>query len=228
MQKIKNFLKLPELEDFYDYEKPIHFVIVAVYLLIMISMILLSSNPERLAPVIIPLIFVVTAFLYRRVLIHDIKIFGKNIGRYVVEVVLGFLMVNFLMVQGNRIPHWLGAGNAPNQLAVQDMFWQAPILGAFAIAIAAPIAEELVFRRAIKGMTNSKILYYALSAVLFGVAHIVVDFSFPTSFVFLAGYALVGLGFAYLYDSSKNIWVPIFVHLINNTLGVIMIIVSGQ
>jgi len=221
--KITKFFKPSILEDFYDYKKSTHLIFFTIHIIIVILM-LLSSN-HIIVFTGIPLMLMVLIYLYRKVLIHDIKVFGKHWEKYVVFVLLGFIFVTVLNASGALITTGL-VGSAPNQDAVISAFWQTPILGAFYIAIAGPISEELIFRRAIKGMSKNKLLYYFLSVSLFAFMHIIVDFSFPQSFAPIFGYALPALGFAFLYDKSNNIWCPIFVHILINTLAVIGILLA--
>jgi len=223
MKKIDDFFKLPVLEDFYDYRKSVHFAFFAVYAVVMFSFMTFSPNPANATLIAAPLMFFILLYLYRKVLLNDIKLFKKHYEQYITFSLAGAVLIIALNFLGNFINVWI-EGAAPNQDAAVEAFWRSPILMAAYITIVVPISEELMFRRAIRGMTKSKLVYYSLSALLFGLAHIIINFEFPYSFAFIFTYALPGLGFAFIYDKSKNIYCPIFTHLIINVMSVIGLI----
>ena len=226
MKQYSKILKLPILEDFYDYKKSVHLTIIAVYILILLLVTTLSPNPMRMAFFVTTPMLFAKLLLFRKVLLNDITIFIKHLKRYIPFVLVGGVLTVALNVLGGIISSLLGADNAPNQVAAELAFWQTPFLGFFALVIVAPIAEELVFRRSIKVMVKNKIFYYFLSALLFGVAHIFIDFTFPYSFAFIFPYIFAGLGYMFIYDKSNNIWCPILAHLLSNALGVIILLLS--
>lgn len=82
----------------------------------------------------------------------------------------------------------------------------------FCVALLVPISEELLFRgiilshlRQSRGVTQAIII----SSLLFGVLH-GLDFIGATVFGYLCGW---------LYEKYKNLWIPIFLHGINNSLA---------
>ena len=93
---------------------------------------------------------------------------------------------------------------------------QPAILLIITVGIIGPIAEEFIFRWMIFG----RIRYYygskwaiLFSGLMFGVYH-----GNMTQFIFCS---VVGFAFAYLYDKSGNIWVPIASHMAVNLFGII-------
>lgn len=221
MEKTR-FFKLPIFPNFFDYKPLVHLAIFAVYFAVTVLMII---SETRFAFVIICAMAVASVILYRKVLLHDLRIFTKHLGRYALFTLLGLVGVFVLMTLAGTFITAV-AGTAPNQALSEILFQQTPILGAIAITIAAPVLEELMFRRAIFGMVKSRVLFYVLSSLLFGVAHIIVGFQFPSSFLFLLGYTLPGLAFAFLYERTKNIWVPTLVHVLINSLAILMILLE--
>ena len=226
MQKIREYFALPNVEDFYDHKKSIHIIIIALFVIAMFLMLTVPNYPERVIPMITPFIFMTLLFVYRKVLLNDIKLFGKYWVKYLAIVVQGFLLLFLFANVGGMITGLFDVDMAANQEAVNAAFREMPFVAGLYIALTGPIIEELAFRRAIQGAVKNRVLYYLLASIIFGVLHTVVDFSFPTSFAHLPSYALMGFGFAYIYRWSKNIWCPIIVHVIWNSLGVIMIAIS--
>lgn len=83
----------------------------------------------------------------------------------------------------------------------------------FVMALIPAIGEELLFRGVIQKLLYSFNVHFAIwvSAFLFATLHQQITTLFPIM--------LMGAIFGYLYYWTKNIWIPIFIHLINNTLS---------
>lgn len=100
--------------------------------------------------------------------------------------------------------------------AAMQFSGQPIILLILTVVILGPIAEEIIFRWMIFG----RIRYYfgskwaiLLSGLMFGIYHMnMIQFVFAT---------FLGIGFAYLYDKSGNIYITIIAHMIINMIGII-------
>lgn len=108
-------------------------------------------------------------------------------------------------------------------IMLPDSIW-AQILGAIAVAVVAPVAEEVLFRGTIlpeqrrSQMTIGAIL---LNGILFSSMHLN-----PVAFVSLA---LVGCYFAHVTVRSESIWGAILGHgILNLVNGVILIRIAGD
>lgn len=88
----------------------------------------------------------------------------------------------------------------------------------FIVALIPAIGEELLFRgvllRLIKELTNSVHLAVVISALLFSAIHLQFYGFFPRF--------LLGLILGYSFVFTQNLWVPIFLHFINNASSVII------
>ena len=86
------------------------------------------------------------------------------------------------------------------------------------VAFIPAIGEELLFRgvilRLVKEMTKSLHLAVIISAVIFSAIHLQFYGFFPRF--------LLGLLLGYSFVFTQNLWVPIFLHLINNASSVII------
>ncbi len=91
-------------------------------------------------------------------------------------------------------------------------------LNLFIVALIPAIGEELLFRgvllRLLKEMTNSVHLAVIISALLFSAIHLQFYGFFPRF--------LLGLILGYSFVFTQNLWVPIFLHFINNASSVII------
>jgi len=88
----------------------------------------------------------------------------------------------------------------------------------FIVALIPAIGEELLFRgvllRLTKEMTKSTHLAVIITALLFSAIHLQFYGFFPRF--------LLGLILGYSFVFSQNLWVPIFLHFVNNASSVII------
>jgi len=95
---------------------------------------------------------------------------------------------------------------------------QGLILNLFIVALVPAIGEELLFRgvllKLIKDITHNVHWAVIISAILFSAFHL-------QFYGFLPRFAL-GLMLGYLFVITNNLWVPIFIHFINNAAAVIV------
>ena len=227
LEKDKRWFKLPILGNFNDYSYSTHLIIFSSYITINALILTLSTNPmvhKFIAD--IPMFFILL-YLFRKILINDIKIFKDNLKKYIPFTLFGFVLIFVLMFFSSALEFnidGVSMGASPNQEIAASAFSQMPLLGAFAIIIIAPLLEELIFRRSVKILVKNKFLYFFLSAFLFGMAHLLIGFTFPASFIFIIPYFIGGLGWAIMYHKSNNIWCAIIPHLLSNLIAAIQML----
>ena len=93
----------------------------------------------------------------------------------------------------------------------------------FAAVIIAPFCEEVFFRGFVfPGLRHGMSLVWAIiiSSLLFGVAHADPG-SFPVLFV-------IGLALAFLRWRTKSIWPCIMLHILNNGIAALVIVLTMQ
>jgi len=91
-------------------------------------------------------------------------------------------------------------------------------LNLFVVALMPAIGEELVFRgviqRHLQGWTKNGHVAVWITAIIFSAVHL--EF-----FGFLPRFVL-GLMLGYLYLYTRNLWVPVFAHFVNNASSIII------
>jgi membrane protease YdiL (CAAX protease family) len=124
--------------------------------------------------------------------------------------------------------------NNANDDLVGGMIKNHPVIMSLMVCIHGPIIEEILYRYTAFGILYKKnrFLAYLVSALLFGLQHVIVAAVWggnPIQFLNMPGYIISGIIFAFLYSKSKTLAVPIFVHMIGNTLGTLLMFLSfGQ
>ncbi len=86
------------------------------------------------------------------------------------------------------------------------------------VGIVAPIVEETFFRGVLYGYLRTRmpiVLAVTVSAVIFSAVHV-----YP---ILLPALFVVGLILAAVYEWTKSLWIPILLHMMQNSLAVIAI-----
>lgn len=168
------------------------------------------------------IIFIITIILMKNEFVLGIKpLKQKSAYQNIMDVFLGCIIVYASMYIGAEITKILGgSGTSDNQSSIVEIFRKP--LGALMIpvmCVLGPIVEELVFRGAIQGglerLKVPRILCVAVAGTLFGLIHVMN----AGDYVQLPSYLITGLGFGFIYYRSKNIYVPISVHIIWNSIS---------
>lgn len=167
--------------------------------------------------------------IYRKTLKEDFKKFTKNFGEYsdiaIKYWILGFIAMiisNYIII--NLFPVKL----ASNEQGVREIISSIPLISFFSICIFAPIAEELIFRKAFKDCFKDKWIFILISGLVFGTLHVIGSFNSLYDFLYIIPYSSLGIAFALIYYKTNNIYSSIFVHCMHNTILVILnILVSG-
>ena len=102
--------------------------------------------------------------------------------------------------------------------------FEVPVEAFITVCILAPLLEELIFRGLLlRGLLNNNVnpwLSIILVALLFGTAH----FN-PWQFM---GAGFLGFIFGFIYWRTKDLWICIFLHFLNNALSFIVSMQQGD
>lgn len=143
---------------------------------------------------------------------------GIDISQTAVWVVFGVFMAYATQIIASLIEvKVLGIKtSSQNTAAIMEFTRQIPLF-AILTTIVAPVLEEIVFRKIIFGSLYKKTNFFiagVISAIIFGIVH-----GEPKHLLI---YASMGFVFAYLYIRTKTLLTPILVHIILNTITVIV------
>ncbi|NLC41951.1 MAG: CPBP family intramembrane metalloprotease [Erysipelothrix sp.] len=122
-----------------------------------------------------------------------------------------------------------GSDSVANQELIEAEMLAAPIITFITTVILAPFIEEFAFRYSLMNVTSKKknvqILWWVISSAIFAMMHMVASLESGNlnELWFFFQYFSMGLIMGHSYLSSKNIWVPITVHLLNNGIGVLLV-----
>lgn len=169
------------------------------------------------------IIFFIFFIIYRKDLKNDIKNFWKNKEEYMDTGIRYWIIGLIIMFATNYILNIvLKAGGANNEKTVQTMIKAFPLLMFIDAGILAPFNEEIVFRKTLKDIFKNKWLFIILSFLLFGGAHVIGSSKTLIDYLFIIPYGALGASFAYAYYKTDNIFTSISLHMIHNTILILL------
>ena len=171
--------------------------------------------------VVIPILFVALHILiidYKRK--KEDRTFGSKIALFI-----GIFYATSVLV--GIIARLIYESDSTNQEAITSILKAnglSTIMMIIAAVIIGPVVEELVFRFSIFELIKNKWIAFPVSAVLFGLIHVLSsNVSFIQMIALLLPYSASGVVFALAYEkSNRNIWLPITIHSITNLASVVI------
>jgi len=168
---------------------------------------------------------------------HDIlfdykeaKAKGKDL---IIPVILGYAYVWAGNLISNALSTFiassynLNVSESVNQRAIISAVTSSTgILMIISAVFIGPIIEELVFRKALFGLIKNNTVALLVSTVVFGLIHVVGEASLAEALVNGVAYFVMGFVFGFIYlKSDRNIIVPTIVHILNNGVSILFILI---
>lgn len=206
-----------------DVVKSFFFLIIFPFIMFVLpSYSFFSKIPSILVYV---LILSLVLIFYFRELKDNFIIFAKNFKTYLPFIIKRYLIMLGVMVLV-AIPIILlnNGETSANQTMVNALFKKIPIQALILSTIYAPFVEESVFRLSLSKLFSNKTLFIITSGFLFGSLHVIDKFTSLTDLLYVFQYAALGMCLAKAYADSKNIFVSISMHFIQNFLAAILVL----
>lgn len=164
----------------------------------------------------------IIVYIYRKDFIPNFKNFIRNIKDFFNKYIrYWFLMLGLMILSNYIITMFTTTITSENQQTIIDTLGKAPIYTLFVTVLVAPILEELVFRISFRKIfAHTNFLFIFFSGLFFGGMHVLGTLENLVDLLFIIPYSIPGFIFAYLYSKTKNICVPIMLHLLHN--GIMM------
>ena len=185
------------------------------------------------------LVYVVLAlygsFLFKDRLIQQWNEIRKTKRKFFFGVLKGWLFLILMTVAFDFISGMLRQflaldGQGLNQSNIQSTFQEQPLLIAVFACIIGPLVEELFFRQLLLHYLQNKLstwLSILLVGLVFALTHMHnVSLS---EWIGAVGYLGGGLAFSIIYVKEKeNIYYPLLVHMLGNSLNFIILVISSM
>ena len=185
------------------------------------------------------LVYVVLAlygsFLFKDRLIQQWNEIRKTKRKFFFDVLIGWLFLILMTVVFGFVSEMLRqffglVGQGLNQSNIQSTFQEQPLLIAVFACIIGPLVEELFFRQILLRYLRKSLATW-LSVFLVGLAFALTHMhSLSLSeWIGAVGYLGGGLAFSIIYVKEKeNIYYPLLVHMLSNSLSLIILAISSM
>ena len=185
------------------------------------------------------LVYVVLAlygfFLFKDRLIQQWNEIRKTKRKFFFEVLKGwlllFLMTILFALLSEILKQVLGlSGQGQNEASIQSAFKEQPLLIAVFACVIGPLVEELFFRQTLLRYLRKSLptwLSIFIVGLAFALTHMhSLDLSeWINAIYYLGG----GLAFSIIYVKEKeNIYYPLVVHMLGNSLPLIILVISSM
>ena len=181
------------------------------------------------------------------ILIDDLKKDTLRIRQDIKQILIWALIGLGVMYGANIILNTFYSiinleGDSANQEAITDMLIAAPlylkIIYSAVIVVAAPLVEELIFRKAFFGFLKTKKLKptmcIIISGIVFGLLHVfgaILGYLIQGKFgligpEFLFGLTYIAMGtiFSFVYyQANENIYSSLILHVVNNLISIFVV-----
>lgn len=183
------------------------------------------------------LVYVVLAlygsFLFKDRLIQQWKEIRKTKRKFFFGVLTGWLFLILMTVVFEFVSEMLKQfvrldGQGLNQSNIQSTFQEQPLLIAVFACVIGPLVEELFFRQVLLHYLQER-LPGLLSIILVGLVFALTHMHSLTlsEWIGAVGYLGGGLAFSIIYVKEKeNIYYPLLVHMLSNSLSLIILAIS--
>lgn len=176
--------------------------------------------------------------IFRRYLVDQSRQLLRRGWWILADLALGFLVYYGLAILASTSIESLQMllktdySNA-NQKNLEALLASNPILTMIGACVLAPIGEELLFRGLIFcGLhRRSRPLAYVVSMLSFALVHVMSSiFHQPilNTLVVLPVYLPHGFALAWVYERSSSIWCSVFLHMLMNTVAMLVLPLIGQ
>ena len=178
--------------------------------------------------------FAFAVVLLKDFLIENIKKFKEELSTNILySATIGIGMIYVVSIISNTIINLILGGSSndsANQLLFESYLNKDLIFMFIQSVILAPVLEELLFRglifRSLRSI-NRNLAFFA-SAFLFGFLHIysALFAGDLSQLIYLLSYGGMGFAFSYAYEKRKTICVPMLIHMINNLVAVLVLVLA--
>ena len=200
---------------------------------------LASVMPSAIANYLQYLLYVVLAlygsFLFKDRLIQQWKEIRKTKRKFFFGVLKGWLFLILMTVVFGFVSEMLRqffglVGQGLNQSNIQNTFQVQPLLIVVFACVIGPLVEELFFRQTLLRYLRKSLptwLSIFIVGLAFALTHMhSLDLS---EWISAVGYLGGGLAFSIIYVKEKeNIYYPLLVHMLGNSLNFIILVISSM
>lgn len=184
----------------------------------------LSIDSKVFYLMITELIYLLILFyIFRNQFKKDFKDFKNNFKPYMKKYMQYWALAFSLMLISNMVIVTLFPNSiATNQEIINNNLMVAPFYMVVSAVLFAPFLEEVIFRLGFRYIFKTDVLFIIASGLVFGSLHVIGSYQNLIDLIYIIPYSIPGFIFAYTLVKSKNIFIPISLHLFHN--GIMMFV----
>ncbi len=223
----KKKVKLPEIkEEKIEVSKKVKsFALILFFIIVMFVLPNFSFFNKIPVYLIYLVIFLSVLLTNYKDLKSNLIIFIRNFKTYLPFIFKRyFIMLGLMLLVGIPIVLINNGNTSSNQAALNVMFKKLPFFALVLSTIYAPFVEENVFRLSLFKLFKNKMVFIVISGFLFGALHMIDKFTSFYDLLYIFQYATLGICLAKAFVDSKNIFVPISMHFIQNFIAAILVL----
>lgn len=170
---------------------------------------------------------IILFFIYKKDIIKYLKDLKKRFATIIDKGFLYWTIGLVVMVISNLfIIKFIPGAKASNEAGVQSIIKTLPLLSFISVGILGPIIEEFTFRKAFYDIFKNKDVFIVVSGIIFGLMHVIFSFNSAWDFFYVIPYSALGISFAFMYVKTDNLFTPMMMHIIHNSLLTLASIIS--
>ena len=159
--------------------------------------------------------------LYHNEIKKEFKIYTNNFKKdFFLGLKYWIIGLTIMFISNLLINKFYGT-IASNQVAVNNELVKKPLYLIFSACISAPFCEEIIFRKSLRKIFNNDILFILVSGIIFGLIHTLSGIG-TNQMLYMIPYGIFGIVFGYLYVKTDSIFTSMTVHMIHNTILIII------
>ena len=169
---------------------------------------------------------------YYKMFKEKIKDYFDNFGRYfgtslkywgfgLIVMFISNLILAYVVFPGDI---------AANEELNREAILGNQIIGLISLTIIAPFVEEMIFRFGLREVTGKSTYFPLVSALVFGIPHVLAGITAPfgfndlLQFLYVIPYGALGYAFGYIYNKTDNIFASMSMHFLHNLMCFLIII----
>lgn len=183
------------------------------------------------------IVLIILIIIFHQRFFKDWQDFKLNYKKYLKQIIRYWIFGFIIMFMANIIINMIisDGAMAANETANRKTLTNLPIYSVLAMCIMAPICEELLFRASFKNAFSKAITFCLFTGFVFSFMHVATgietwSLSYLTNhwkeLLYFIPYGSVGVAFGYAFYKTDNIFSSISLHIMHNTLTVLLIFLA--
>lgn len=168
------------------------------------------------------LIIIIINYKYLHIDLQNIK---RDYKKILINVILFTVFFTILVNVSNFILYNVSGSLARKETANEQLVLSSPLIMFITVGIISPIFEELTLRYPYRNININRYIKLLITTILFVILHLT-NINGIYDILYIIPYIFLNLEFAYSYFKSNNIYGSILVHILNNSIVIINLLLK--